>query len=139
MTDAKVAARTDLEGRDEDVGVIDLNSSDALLVVSVNQTFPRSSAYDAARYAWRLAPARAAKVEYVLATKNRRVIGVFEPTEWKRATHDNFPDYDRPMPGRLGFTGRPAASDVTARYLGRDLPADFKFSGNGYRYAGSLA
>jgi hypothetical protein len=119
-------------------GVVDLETGDALLVVSINQTYPRLDAYDAARYAWRVSPGRASRVQYVLATKDRRVVGVFEPTGWMPATRANFPGYDREMPGRLGFTGRPAGAEATARYLGRELPRDFKFSGNGYRYAGSL-
>jgi hypothetical protein len=117
---------------------VDLDTSDALLVVSINQTYPRLGAYDAARYAWRVSPARARQVRYVLATKDRRVVGVFEPTEWKAATLANFPGYERAMPGRLGFVGRPASGDAASRYIGRELPPPFKFSGNGYRYAGSL-
>ena len=110
-----------------------------LLVVSVNRTYPRLNAYDAARYAWRLSPERARQIHYVLATKNRHVIGVFEPTEWKPATLENFPEFDRQMRGRLGFIGRAAKKEAAAPYLDRDLPAEFRFSGNGYRYAGSLA
>jgi hypothetical protein len=118
--------------------VVDLDTTDALLVVSVNQTYPGREVYDAARYAWRVSPARAGQVRYVLATKDRRGVGVFEPTEWMPATLANFPGYESAMPGRLGFTGRHASGEAAARYLGRDLPVDFKFSGNGYRYAGSL-
>lgn len=113
-------------------------TEDALLVVSINRSYPRRGAYDAARYAWRLSPARASEVQYVLATKNRRVIGVFQPTEWKPATHANFPEFADEMPGRIGFVGKPARGEAANRYLGRELPADFSFSGNGYRYAGSL-
>lgn len=118
---------------------MDLQTADALLVVSVNQSFPRLGAYDAARYAWRLSPARARKVQYVLATKDRKVIGVFKPTDWKPAKREYFPGYEKEMPGRIGFVGRPAEDEIAVRYLGKELPSGFRFSGNGYRYAGSLA
>lgn len=105
-------------------------------MVSVNRSYPRRNAYDAARYAWRLSLPRARLIRYVLATKNRRIIGVFEPVEWKAATTQNFPEFAYEMPGRIGFVGRPANETVSARYVGRELPSDFQFSGNGFRYAG---
>lgn len=111
--------------------------NEPVLVVSVNRSYPRRSAYDAARYAWRLSPARAKLIRYVLATKNRRIIGVFEPLEWKAATTENFPEFAHGMPGRIGFVGRVPDEAVSNRYVGRDLPSDLQFSGNGYRYAGA--
>lgn len=122
----------------EGAEIADLDSGDALLVVSINRSYPALGAYDAARYAWRVSPSRARRVRYVLATKDRKVIAVFQPTDWKPATRENFPGYEREMPGRLGFVGRPAVGRATERYLGKKLPADFRFSGNGYRYAGTL-
>lgn len=109
---------------------------DPVLVVSVNQSYPKRSAYDAARYAWRVSADRAREVRYVVAVKEREVVGVFEPTEWKAATRGNFPEFGEEFPGRVGFVGTTANKDALGRYLGRKLPADFKFSGNGYRYAG---
>jgi hypothetical protein len=73
---------------------------------------------------------------YVIAAKDRQVVGVFEPFEWKPATRANFPDFEQEFPGRIGFLGQVANDEALQRYLGRSLPADFKFSGNGYRYAG---
>ena len=63
-------------------------------------------------------------------------MGVFEPSEWKSATRANFPEFDHEFLGRVGFVGTTANEDALGRYLGRKLPPDFKFSGNGYRYAG---
>jgi hypothetical protein len=122
----------------EGPNVVELDTPDALLVVSINQSYPRLGAYDAARYAWRVSLSRASQVQYVLATKDRTVVAVFEPTEWRPATRANFPGYERELRGRLGFVGHPAGGDAAARYLGKQLPPDFRFSGNGYRYAGSL-
>lgn len=113
--------------------------ADAVLVVSVNQSFPRRSLYDAARFAWLVSPERVAEVEYVVATKNRRILGVFRPLEWKKATRQNFPEFDMHLPSRLAFVGREAPDDVLRRYVGRDLPPDFRFAGTGMRYAGTLA
>lgn len=114
----------------------DLIFADPVLVVSVNQSYPRRSAYDAARFAWRVSADRVRNVRYVVAVKKREVVGVFEPSEWKAATRANFRDFEHEFPGRVGFVGVTAGEDALDRYLGRELPADFKFSGNGYRYAG---
>jgi hypothetical protein len=132
-------ARASTWHRRDGTNVVDLDTPDALLIVSVNRSYPRLGAYDAARYAWRVSPLRARQVQYVLATKNRTVVGVFEPTEWRPATRENFPGYERDMRGRVGFVGQPADAAAEARYLGKILPPEFRFSGNGYRYAGSLA
>jgi hypothetical protein len=116
--------------------VPDLIFADPVLVVSVNQSYPKRSAYDAARFAWRVSAERARKVRYVVAVKKREVVGVFEPSEWKPATRANFPEFDQEFPGRVGFVGTTANEDALRQYIGRKLTADFKFSGNGYRYAG---
>lgn len=117
---------------------IEFTKDDAIFVVSINRSYPGLDAYEAARYAWRISALRARQVEHVLAVKDRRVVGVFRPTEWKAATSANFPG--RPdMPGRVAFDGRPSEPAVASRFLGKALPAGFRFSGNGYRYAGKLA
>jgi hypothetical protein len=51
--------------------VPDVIFADAVLVVSVNQSYPGRSAYDAARYAWRVSADRARNVRYVVAVKKR--------------------------------------------------------------------
>lgn len=111
---------------------------DALLVVSVNQSYPGRSAYDAARFAWLVSEERAAQVEYVVATKDRRIVGVFVPERWLPATEANFPEFRMHLPRRRAFVGREAGKDVSERYLGRMLPAEFKFAGTGMRFAGKL-
>jgi hypothetical protein len=71
------SSRAEAEKLARESGEADLEvGGHALLVVSINRTFPRLSAYDAARYAWRVSPARARNVQYVIATKARRVVGV---------------------------------------------------------------
>lgn len=117
---------------------IDFTNHDAVFVVSVSHSYPELDAYEAARYAWRISAARAKQVEHVLAVKNRRVVGVFRPKEWMAATTANFPGR-RSMPGRIGFVGSPSEPGVASRFLGKELPKGFRFSGNGYRYVGKLA
>lgn len=117
---------------------IDFNNDDAVFVVSVSNSYPGLDAYEAARYAWRISPTRAKQVEHVLAVKDRKVVGVFRPKEWMAATPANFPGR-RAMPGRIGFVGSPCEPDVASRFMGKELPREFRFSGNGYRYAGKLA
>jgi hypothetical protein len=107
---------------------------DRALVVSINQTFPGRSLYDAARFAWLVSPARVAGLDYVIATKNRQIVGVFVPAEWKRATRENFPEFDMDLPTRLGFIGANAPREIRDRYVGKHLPPDFEFAGTGMRY-----
>lgn len=123
----------------EKAQVLAVTEEDAVFIVSINRSYPDFDVYDAARYAWRISPRRARDIRYVLATKDRRVVGVFEPSGWKPATKDNFPEFEKQMPGRIGFVGRPAGPAAMSRYLGRELPREFRFSGNGYRYAGKLS
>ena len=111
---------------------------DALLVVSINQSYPGRSIYNAARFAWLVSKERAAQVEYVIATKDRRIVGVFVPERWLPATEENFPEFRMHLPRRRAFVGREAEKDVFDRYLGKLLPPDFKFAGTGMRFAGTL-
>src|SRR5882724_9154793 len=73
------------------------------------------SLYDAARYAWKANLCRAKKIDYVLAVKDREIIGVFAPTEWYPAIPSNFPDQPPTTDKRVGFVGDKAPPEIQAR------------------------
>jgi hypothetical protein len=94
------------------------------------------SIYDAAPYAWRANPNRAKKVDYVLAAKNREIVGVFAPIEWLPAAPANFPDHPDTTSGRIGFRGREAPAEIQDRYLGRLAPAKKRGDQSEFYYYG---
>ena len=97
---------------------------DRVMVVEVYKSQADGrSLYDAARYAWRANLRRAENVDYVLAVKNREIIGVFVPTKWLPATPNNFPGQPPTPPKRIGFIGLEAPPEIQARYRGRLVPA----------------
>lgn len=68
--------------------------------------------------------ARASKAEVILATVRGLIVGAFIPTEWKKATPDNFPgvsvsDSDAK---RYGFDGYEAPNEIANLYVGKRVP-----------------
>jgi uncharacterized protein len=122
----------------------------SLLLVSVNQGIKDRNLFDAARYAWPLNPARAERIELVLACNRGIVEGVFVPIEWLDAspgeqTKANFSDLLVANPGfipthsdkrqRLGFRGTEADEETKRHYVGRRVPDTLKIGQNGFRYS----
>ncbi len=95
------------------------------LIVNVNRLGSARTPYDAARYAWRLDPRKAERARVVLAVEHGVVIGVLVADRWLPATAENFPGFE-PIPGRWGFVGRDAPSEVAQPYLRHKLPADLQ-------------
>ncbi|KAF0285814.1 hypothetical protein BA899_01145 [Spiribacter sp. SSL99] len=104
------------------------------LLISVNVSAFDNPLYEAVRYAWRLSEQRAKQTEVVLAVEKGVIRGAFIPEVWKEATAKNFPG--RPdCPGRLGFFGHEAPSDIKDLYVGRQVPRRYRFgSMNPIRY-----
>lgn len=92
------------------------------LIVNVNRLGSSRSAYDAARYAWRLDPKKAERARVVLAVEHGVVIGVLIADRWLPASAENFPGFE-PMPGRWGFVGRDAPLDIARLYMRHKLPS----------------
>jgi hypothetical protein len=104
------------------------------LLISVNVSVSDNPLYEAVRYAWRLSRQRAKQTEVVLAVEKGVIRGAFIPEVWKEATAKNFPG--RPdCPGRLGFVGHEAPSDMKELYVGRRVPVQYRFGArNPVRY-----
>ena len=123
--------------RAHDVGQTEAVFQDKVMLVEIYKSHVgEMSIYDAARYAWRANLRRAKKVDYVLAVKNREIVGVFAPTEWLPATPPNFPEHPDTTPGRIDFRGGEAPAEIQTRYLGRSAPAKKRGDQREFHYYG---
>jgi hypothetical protein len=86
------------------------------------------SIYDAVRHAWIIDPARA-NGRIVLAHDRGLVLGVFIPNRWMKATRDNFPAMERSYENRWGFEGRDADQAISAHYLRKRVPDEYRKKG----------
>lgn len=110
---------------------------DRIMAVEVYKSLAEGrSLYDAARYAWKANLRRAKNLDYVLAVKDREIIGVFVPTEWLPATPANFPDHPPTKHKRIGFVGDEASPEIQARYLGRLVPVKKRGDQSEFHYHG---
>ncbi len=105
------------------------------LLINVNRSALELSLYEATRYAWRISKSRANQAEVVLATVHGVIRGAFVAEHWLPADREHFPDR-APVPGRLGFVGREAPSEITRRYVGKRVPDEYRKPGaaNPIRY-----
>lgn len=108
------------------------------LMISVNRSSQDNDLYDAVRFSWRVNPARAGRSEVILATVRGTVRGIYVADEWLRATRENFPDMplwdadeeaETAQRVRSVFRGRPAPSDLTRLYLGKQIPDELRKRG----------
>ena len=102
--------------------------SHSLLLISIGVRFGYEdfSIYEAVRCAWKVNKSRAENCELVLARKGKLVVGVFRPTKWIEATHENFPkELDSDRPGKWGFEGEKAEPEVERLYLYKRVPEHF--------------
>lgn len=106
------------------------------LLVSINLTSTEQSLYDASRFAWKLGGKRE-QAEIVLACERGIIRGAFIPKKWFKATRQNFPGLGD-LPGRWGFEGEEASSEIQSMYIGKRVPDECSFgSGNPIRYTWS--
>lgn len=107
-----------------------------ILITINNYNCEVDDIYQKVRFSWKMSIKRARKLEYVLAVKNGIIIGVFRPLEWRKATKENFPDFDHEVPDRIGFIGEKASEEIQNLYLRKRVPKDFskKGSANPIRY-----
>ena len=100
-----------------------------VVMINVNRSIDLVSTYDAVRFAWRIDKNRASNADYVLAIEKGIVVGAFVATEWKEATKDNFPEFNRNIDGRKGFVGYEAESDIQELYLHKSIPDSYRKKG----------
>lgn len=101
----------------------DFEIHEPLLLLNVHRTYREDvDVYATSRWAWRLSPDHAG-TRLVLMHYSGVVVGVFRPTQWLRATHENgFPVEE---PERWGFIGEAASPEIASLYMGRTVPEDY--------------
>ncbi len=113
---------------------VEFEPRERILAISIGQTHAERSIYDAVRGVWKLDIERARQQEIVLAVVGRIVRGVFRAQAWIPATVDNFPHLTEDLPGRIGFVGVAAETDVEKRYLNRLVPSAYQHGQNPVRF-----
>jgi hypothetical protein len=109
-----------------------------VLLITINRTIEDRPTIDAVRYAWKIDPVRARKVDYVLAVANGMIVGVYVADEWLPATSENFPGFPQADPQRFGFRGHEAPEDVKAMYVQKRVPPSKPGAANPIRYEGPV-
>ena len=112
----------------------ELVAREPLLAIAVNRSYTERTLYEAVRGVWKIDPDRARKHRLALAVIDGIVRGVFLPETWLPATVANFPRLTEDVPGRWGFAGKEAPSEIAMVYLGHVLPAAFRHSQNPIRF-----
>ena len=96
-----------------------------LVLISMGKSLDEGqSIYDGVRWAWRVSPLSVGH-KLVLAHNRGMVVGAYRPDEWLEATSDNFPGW-RDVPGRYGFHGKKAESEVWNKYVGKRVPDEYR-------------
>jgi uncharacterized protein len=109
-----------------------------VLLITINRSITeRDDIYASVRHAWKVDPKKAEKATFVLAVQQGLIVGAFIAERWILATATNFPGtIDRP--GRWGFIGVEAPSQILKLYLRHRVPDELRKRGasNPVRYAG---
>jgi len=99
----------------------------------------------AVRWAWRANLERAERTDYVLAVETStggKVIGVFKPDKWYKATAENDKKYghflnegcSEETEKRIAFQGVEADENIRRKYLDKFLPLEFSAATIPVRY-----
>lgn len=105
--------------------------SHKILLISVNKSVSEKSLYDSVRFAWRLNKNKASKADYVFATVQGIIKGVYIAESWLEATVENFPNLMglESDNGRYGFIGFEAENEIKEMYIGKRTPEKFRKRG----------
>lgn len=107
-----------------------------VVLITINRTIEDRPTIDAVRYAWKIDPVRASKVDYVLAVANGIIVGAYVADAWLPAIPENFPGFPQADPQRYGFRGHEATEDVKAMYVKKRVPPSRPGAANPIRYEG---
>lgn len=113
-------------------------SQHKVMLISINRSIDESDLFHATRLAWRVNLSRASEAEVVLGATRGLIVGAFVPTEWKKATPENFPGIplSESDAKRYGFEGARAPDEVANLYVGKRVPDRYRKKGaaNPIRY-----
>ncbi|MEX0792558.1 MAG: hypothetical protein WD045_05445 [Pirellulaceae bacterium] len=98
------------------------------MLINVNRSALDASIYEATRYAWKVGLRKAEQAEVILATVQGMIVAAFVVEKWLPATTENFPHRET-IPGRFGFVGCEAPSEIKKLYLGKRVPDEFRKRG----------
>ncbi len=93
-----------------------------LILISVRQLGEEIGIYEAVRGVWKLNLKRAEKHKLVLAHINGLVRGAYRPKEWMEDMYEDFP-------GRIGFNGTKAETEVWEKYVWKRVPTKYRIQG----------
>jgi hypothetical protein len=99
------------------------------LLISINITSTETSLYEATRYAWKINRSKAKQAEVILSTVQGLIVGAFTADDWLEATEAHFPGRAE-VPGRFGFVGREAPSELAKLYVGKRMPDEYRKRGS---------
>jgi len=100
-----------------------------VIMITINQTASELEYYKATRAAWKANKTRAEEAEYVLAVVRGLIVDVFQPTEWKIAMLNDFPEIGEDRPDRIGFNGVTAEDSVRKHYRHKRIPEEYRKKG----------
>jgi len=98
------------------------------ILININRSAVDASIYEATRYAWKIGLRKAEQAEVILATVQGMIVEAFVVEKWLPATTENFPHRET-IPGRFGFVGREAPSEIRKMYVGKRVPDEFRKRG----------
>jgi hypothetical protein len=100
-----------------------------VLMITINRSINNTSVYDATRFAWRIDKNKAERADLVFGVEKGIVVGVFVAEEWKKATPHQFPEFNKYVNGRWGFSGQEADSNIKEMYLRKRIPDSYRKKG----------
>lgn len=108
------------------------------ILITINNKYGEEyDLYNQVRHAWKVNLERVKDFPYVMAVQGGIIQEVYKVTEWKVATHENFPEFaeEKPeeAPDRYGFTGVPART-IRLNYIGKKAPDECRSYGNPIYY-----
>ena len=111
----------------------DIQHRAVILIVNRSWDEDDSSLYETIRFAWPFKKEKAEQVEVILASYNRKIVGVFIADEWLATTPENFPDR-KTAPGRIGFIGHEASPEIRNLYVGKRVSDELRSYGSSFRF-----
>lgn len=98
------------------------------ILITVNRTAAETSLYEATRFAWKISRRRAAQAEVILPVVRGLIVGAYIADRWLDATPENFPGREA-VPGRVGFVGHEASTEIKSLYIGKRVPDQYRKPG----------